>query len=160
MAGYLVIDLPIRRQKQEVVPKNEIFEDYGDIPKHPSQYRCKDMGSLVIDLVNEFKKPGDVVNTELVVELVRATHIFRIDQVGDFWTFPVYRVNKKKLRATVKRIMARCKIKSSLVHQGEQSPWNTDHAKWDNSLDDFVMDNDQIVKEEREIGIQIDREEN
>lgn len=120
-------------------------EDFGDTRKHPSQYRVLTLQDLIKEVTARYIRGEQLLDTDKLINMVRLQGIVKIHFVGEFWTYPVYIVSKKRLHAVIKRVFNKCLMKKTRTATSSSgavnSPW-----VWDPKLEDFVRENPNVIE--------------
>jgi hypothetical protein len=153
--GVMKLNRPeVAQHKQNREKFNEAV-DFGDVAKHSSQYQTISKETLVQAIIYEYRKDDQIVDKDKMMSLLEKEHLFKSYQSGGFWSYPVYIVNKKKLRNAIKRLFSKCLVKhmhsQRAYDNAVERRWN-----WNADIQDFTQDNNLIQKEE-ELKIEIEK---
>lgn len=95
--------------------KNQNYwaNEYGWI-KHSSYYDVSAFNDLVMYVSDKYTKQDELVDIEKLVDMILDTHIVKyiIPESVSMGELQHYRVSKKKLHATVKRFLPKCRVKA------------------------------------------------
>lgn len=130
--------------------------DYMGVKKHPSEYRTTSLEGLVFAIMTEYVKDDQLVDGQKLVDMLRDQGVFNITVPDALWGYPIYRVNKKKLRAAIRSILSKCLLKQHRTQKKQDAVDFSQPYRWDHGIEDFVRENAHEVETgENEIILQI-----